>query len=738
MNHDHHSHKSSAALNKKSCCGESRNRPKSANKPLNLEGSVVYTCPMHPEIRELGPGICPICGMALEQETVSAEQAENPEYVDMKHRFWIALLLTLPVFILEMSGHILYQVIPPNLSNWIQLVLTTPVVLWCGWPFFQRGWQSIKRRHLNMFTLVAMGIGVAWIYSMIAVLMPSLFPAGFLMNGVVAVYFEAAAVITTLVLLGQVLELKAREQTGSAIRTLLKLAPESAHRLKEDGHLEDVSLEQIQVGDLLRVLPGEKIPVDGEVKEGQSYVDESMVTGEPLAVVKEAGSRVIGATINQTGSFIMKTLHIGSDTVLARIVQMVSEAQRSRAPIQGLADKVSAWFVPSVILVALVSFIVWLWFGPEPAFSHALIAAVSVLIIACPCALGLATPMSIMVGVGKGAQNGLLIKNAEALERMEKINALVLDKTGTLTEGHPKLTQIFTSDEFNEEEALALAAALESQSEHPLAQALLLAAKEKQLSLAPVEKFNAPTGKGVTGLVNQHQIAVGNLVLMQEFGSESSILLKKADELREKGASVIFLAVDGKTVAIFAVADPIKKNSQQTILALKHLGIEITMLTGDSRKTAHAVATQLGIKNVVAEILPEDKSRIVGELKDKGFVVAMAGDGVNDAPALAKADIGIAMGTGTDVAIESAGLTLLGGDLSGIVKARYLSEATMRNIRQNLFFAFIYNLLGVPLAAGVLYPFFGILLSPIIAATAMALSSVSVISNALRLRWIKL
>lgn len=589
-----------------------------------------------------------------------------------------------------------------------------------------------------MFTLIAMGIGVAWIYSMVAVLWPGVFPHAFRsQEGVVAVYFEAAAVITTLVLLGQVLELKAREQTGSAIRALLKLVPESAHRIKEDGSEEEVSLDNVAVGDLLRVRPGEKIPVDGEVQEGRSFVDESMVTGEPIPVAKEASAKVIGATINQTGSFVMKALHVGSDTMLARIVQMVSDAQRSRAPIQRLADTVSGWFVPAVILVAVLSFIVWALLGPQPALSYGLIAAVSVLIIACPCALGLATPMSIMVGVGKGAQSGVLIKNAEALERMEKVNTLVVDKTGTLTEGHPKLTRIVT-DDFVEDNALALAAALEHQSEHPLANAIVHAAKEKGLSLGTVEAFEAPTGKGVVGQVDGHHVAIGNARLMQEHGSDNAPLFEKADELRGKGASVMFMAVDGKTVALLVVEDPIKSSTPETILELQQSGIEIVMLTGDSKKTAEAVAGTLGIKKVVAEIMPEDKSRIVSELKDKGLIVAMAGDGVNDAPALAKADIGIAMGTGTDVAIESAGVTLLHGDLRGIAKARRLSENTMSNIRQNLFFAFIYNVLGVPLAAGVLYPLTGLLLSPMIAAAAMALSSVSVIINALRLKRVTL
>lgn len=738
MIHDHHQgHKHSDKGH--TCSHHEQKEHKSHVVGSTMDGAIVYTCPMHPEIRQDNPGVCPLCGMSLEPEKVTIEDALNPEYLDMKRRFCIAVLLTLPVVVLEMGGHLLKHFISASISNWIQLLFATPVVLWCGWPFFQRGWQTLKTHQLNMFTLIAMGIGVAWVYSMVAVLLPGVFPMAFRsQEGVVAVYFEAAAVITTLVLLGQVLELKAREQTGSAIRALLKLAPDSAHRIKEDGSEEEVSLDKINVGDLLRVRPGEKIPVDGEVQEGRSFVDESMVTGEPIPVTKEAGAKVIGATINQTGSFVMKARHVGSDTMLSRIVQMVSDAQRSRAPIQRLADTVSGWFVPAVILIAVFSFILWGLLGPQPALGYGLIAAVSVLIIACPCALGLATPMSIMVGVGKGAQSGVLIKNAEALERMEKVNTLVVDKTGTLTEGHPKLTQIVTDQGLNEEEALALAASLEHQSEHPLAKAIVSAAKEKQLALEPVQDFDAPTGKGVVGKVNGHRVAIGNIKLMQEHGNDNASLFTKADELRAKGASVMFMSIDAKTVALLVVEDPIKSTTPETIQILQQSGIEIYMLTGDSKKTAEAVAETLGIKKVVAEIMPEDKSRIISELKEKGFTVAMAGDGVNDAPALARADIGIAMGTGTDVAIESAGITLLHGDLRGIVKARRLSEGTMNNIRQNLFFAFIYNILGVPLAAGILYPFTGLLLSPIIAAIAMALSSVSVIVNALRLRGLKL
>lgn len=705
-------------------------------KASETTSAVIYTCPMHLEIRQSSPGLCPICGMALEPLTVAASDAPNPEYIDMRRRFWIALVLTLPVFVLEMIGHMQTHLYSANLSMWIQMVLATPVVLWGGWPFFQRGIKSLKTRHLNMFTLIALGISVAWIYSMVATLFPSLFPKVFRNeNGMAAVYFEAAAVITTLVLLGQVLELKAREQTGSAIRALLKLAPERAYRLTSDGNIEEVSLDAIRVGDLLRVRPGEKIPVDGEVQDGHSHVDESMVTGEPMPVAKETGAKVIGATINQTGSFVMKALHVGNDTMLARIIQMVSDAQRSRAPIQRLADTVSGWFVPVVILIALTACIVWTIYGPPPAFSYGLIAAVSVLIIACPCALGLATPMSIMVGVGQGAKIGVLIKNAEALELMEKVNTLVVDKTGTLTEGHPKLTRIVTAVGFEEDEVLALAAALEHNSEHPLAHAITVAAKERKITQAKVSNFDAPTGKGVVGTVKGRHIAIGNIRLMQELGAQNDSLSTQADELRATGATVLFLAVEKKIAAILAVEDPIKASTPAAIRELQNQGIEVIMLTGDNKKTGEAVAAKLGIKQVIAEVMPQDKGRIVGELKDKGLIVAMAGDGINDAPALAKADIGIAMGTGTDVAIESAGITLLRGDLNGIVKARRLSEATMRNIRQNLFFAFIYNMLGVPVAAGVLYPMTGLLLSPIIAASAMSLSSVSVITNALRLRW---
>lgn len=707
-----------------------------ASSVPSADSDRIYTCPMHPEVRQNGPGNCPICGMALEPETATVEEEENPELTDMRKRFWVGLVLTLPVFVLEMGAHFidLSRYLSHALSNWIQLVLATPVVLWAGKPFFERGWLSLKTRRLNMFTLIAMGTGVAWLYSMVAALAPGIFPAALQhADGTVAVYFEAAAVITVLVLLGQVLELKAREQTGGAIRALLELAPKTARRISEQGE-EDVPLENIHVGDLLRVRPGEKIPLDGVVTEGRSAVDESMVTGESMPVKKEPDSKVIGGTMNQTGSFVMKAERVGKDTMLSQIVHMVAEAQRSRAPIQRLADIVSAWFVPTVILVALLAFIVWALIGPEPPLSYALVAAVSVLIIACPCALGLATPMSIMVGVGKGAQAGVLIKNAEALEHMEKVDTLVIDKTGTLTEGKPTVTQIVAVKGYTEETLLTLAASLELGSEHPLAHAIVTAAKEKALALSPAEDFDSPTGKGVIGKIAGQPVALGNTMLMDERSIDVSTLMDKADTLRSEGATVIFIAVDNKPAGLLAIADPIKATTPQAIEALQRQGIHIVMLTGDNQRTAEAVAKKLSITEVEAEILPEDKGKIVKKLREAGRVVAMAGDGTNDAPALAAADVGIAMGTGTDVAMESAGITLLKGDLTGIVRARKLSVATMRNIRQNLFFAFVYNAAGVPVAAGALYPFYGILLSPIFAAAAMSLSSVSVIGNALRLR----
>jgi len=645
------------------------------------------------------------------------------------------------VVALEMGGHLtnLHMLLGKNLSNWIQFVLATPVVLWAGWPFFVRGWQSLVTRNLNMFTLIAMGTGVAWLYSVVAVLMPNLFPAAFRdTEGAVAVYFEAAAVITVLVLLGQVLELRAREATSGAIRALLDLAPKTARRVKDDGSDEEISLDTVQVGDRLRVRPGDKVPVDGVVLEGRSALDESMVTGESMPVTKEKDSRVIGGTINKSGSFVMRADKIGRDTLLSRIVQMVASAQRSRAPIQRLADQVSAWFVPTVIAIALIAFVAWATFGPEPRFAFGLVAAVSVLIIACPCALGLATPMSIMVGVGRGAQAGVLIKNAEALERMEKIDTLVTDKTGTLTEGKPKVVAVKPAPGFDETKVLQLAASVERGSEHPLAEAIVAAAAERNLALSPVRDFDSPVGKGVIGMIEDKRLALGNARFLGELNIDTSALSAEAERLRGDGATAIFLAVNGKPAGVIAIADPVKATTPDALRALAAEGIRVVMLTGDNRTTAQAVARLLGIAEVEAEVLPDQKSAIVEKLHREGRAVAMAGDGVNDAPALAAAEVGIAMGTGADVAIESAGITLLKGDLTGIVKARALSAAVMRNIRQNLFFAFIYNALGVPVAAGALYPIFGVLLSPIIAAAAMALSSVSVVGNALRLRRVRL
>lgn len=704
-------------------------------------GEVIYTCPMHPQIRRPGPGNCPICGMALEPETVTTETGPSHELVDMTRRFWIGLALALPVVVLEMGGHLidLHMLVGAQTSNWIQLVLATPVVLWAGWPFFERGWQSLVTRHLNMFTLIAMGTGVAWLYSVVATAAPGLFPDTLrAADGSVAVYFEAAAVITVLVLLGQVLELRAREQTGGAIRALLDLAPKTARRVRDDGTDEDVSLDAIVAGERLRVRPGEKVPVDGELIEGRSSIDESMITGESMPVTKEVGAKLIGGTLNRTGGFIMRAGKVGRDTMLAQIVRMVADAQRSRAPIQRLADEVSGWFVPVVILIALLAFVAWMIWGPEPRFAHGLVAAVAVLIIACPCALGLATPMSIMVGVGRGAGLGVLIKNAEALERFEKIDTLVVDKTGTLTEGRPKVTGLKTIAGLDETELLRLAATLERASEHPLATAIVEAAAERGISLGEASDFDSPVGKGVTGTVDGKRLVIGSHTIMTEEGVDLADLAAEAESLRGEGATVIFVAVDGEARGLIAIADPIKQTTPAAVRALAGDGVRVVMLTGDNRTTAEAVARKLGIAEVAAEILPEDKGKVVSRLRGEGRVVAMAGDGVNDAPALAAADVGIAMGTGTDVAIESAGVTLLKGDLQGIVRARQLSRATMSNIRQNLFFAFIYNAAGVPVAAGVLYPIFGLLLSPIIAAAAMALSSVSVIANSLRLRRVSL
>jgi P-type Cu+ transporter len=709
--------------------------------PAPVPPGAIYTCPMHPEIRQEGPGACPICGMALEPEIATADAGPNPELADMTRRFWIGLVLALPVFALEMGGHLtgLHQWLGQQTSNWIQLALATPVVLWAGWPFFERGWASIRTRNLNMFTLIAIGTGMAWLYSVVGTVWPGLFPASMRgHDGSVAIYFEAAAVITVLVLLGQVLELRAREQTSGAIRALLDLSPKMARRILPDGTDEDVSLDAVTAGDRLRVRPGERVPVDGEILEGRSALDESMVTGESMPVTKTTGDKLIGGTMNQSGGFVMRADKVGRDTVLSRIVQMVAEAQRSRAPIQRLADQVSAWFVPTVIVVAVLAFIAWSLWGPEPRLTFGLIAAVSVLIIACPCALGLATPMSIMVGVGRGAQSGVLIKNAEALERMEKVDTLVVDKTGTLTEGRPSVIAVHAVRAVDESELLRLAASLERSSEHPLADAIVRAATERNLKLANPVSFDSPIGKGVIGTVENRALVIGNRRIMGDLGIDTVSLDARADEMRRDGATAIYVAIDGKAAGLIAIADPVKATTPSAIASLQEAGIRVVMLTGDNRTTAEAVARRLGISEVEAEVLPEDKSKVVTRLRSGGRVVAMAGDGINDAPALAAADVGIAMGTGTDVAMESAGVTLLKGDLGGIVRARHLSAATMTNIRQNLFFAFIYNAAGVPVAAGVLYPFLGILLSPIIAAAAMALSSASVITNALRLRHVKL
>jgi Cu+-exporting ATPase len=711
---------------------EKDSRPKTA-----VPEGTIYTCPMHPEIRQVGPGSCPICGMALEPEVASLDAPPNPELADMTRRFWIGLVLALPAVVLEMGGHLVggHGWVDPTLSNWIQFAFATPVVLWAGWPFFVRGWQSLLTRNLNMFTLIAMGTGVAYVYSVIGTVAPGIFPATFRGHGgAVAVYFEAAAVITVLVLLGQVLELRAREATSGAIKALLELAPKTARRIGDDGVDHEVEIETLAVGDKLRVRPGEKVPVDGVILEGRSSLDESLVTGESMPVTKEPGSKVIAGTLNQSGGFVMRADKVGRDTLLSQIVKMVADAQRSRAPIQRLADQVSGWFVPIVILVALIAFGAWAWFGPEPRMAFGLVAAVSVLIIACPCALGLATPMSIMVGVGRGAQAGVLIKNAESLERMEKVDTLVVDKTGTLTEGKPKVVAIVPADGFNETDILRLAATVERASEHPLADAIVRTAKERNLDLGKVEEFDSPTGKGATGKVDGKTIVLGNASFLQSLGIDAQSLNDQGERLRGDGATVINMAVDGKLAGLFAIADPVKASTPEALKALAAEGIKVIMLTGDNSTTAKAVARSLGIADVEAEVLPDQKSAVVAKLQKSGRIVAMAGDGVNDAPALAAAEVGIAMGTGTDVAMESAGVTLLKGDLGGIVRARRLSQATMRNIRQNLFFAFIYNAAGIPIAAGILYPTFGLLLSPIIAAAAMALSSVSVVGNALRLK----
>ena len=707
--------------------------------PSAKDDQRIYTCPMHPEVEQQGPGDCPKCGMDLEPKETSADQEDSPELKAMTRRFRVCLALTLPVFAIAMSemipGVALHVLLSKKSQVWAQLALATPVVLWGGKPFFVRGWKSIVNRSLNMFTLIAIGTGVAYLYSLAATFFPGIFPASFRgHDGNVAVYFEAAAVIITLVLLGQMLELSARQRTSGAIKALLGLAPKTARIVREDGSEEDIPLDEVEKGDRLRVRPGEKVPVDGTIAEGSSSLDEAMVTGEPLPVEKGEGDSVTGGTLNKSGTFIMQAERVGRDTMLAQIVQMVHDAQRSRAPIQGLADKVAGWFVPAVVVVSILTFIIWALVGPEPQLAHALVNAVAVLIIACPCALGLATPMSIMVGTGKGATSGVLIKNAEALEMMEKIDTLVVDKTGTLTEGKPKLTTVKAQGDFSEDDLLRLAASLEQGSEHPLAESLVAAAREKGLKLSSTEEFEAETGKGVVGKTDGRKVAVGNLKLFEQLSIDAGKLVEQAEQLRKEGATAMFIAIDGKSAGILGVSDPIKQSTPEAIKALHEMGLRVVMLTGDNETTARAVADELGIDEVEAEVSPDRKNEIVKQLRDEGRIVAMAGDGINDAPALAQAHVGIAMGSGTEVAMESAGITLVKGDLTGIVKAVRLSRATMRNIRQNLFFAFIYNSLGVPIAAGVLYPFFGLLLSPMIAAAAMSMSSVSVVGNALRLK----
>ena len=711
--------------------------------PAGYSGKV-WTCPMHPEVRKTSNTGCPICGMALEPESVSLSAEEDTSELDsMTRRFWVGAVLSIPLFIYAMGdlipGRPFEGLLPGAWPQWIQFAMATPVVLWGGWPFFVRGVQSVRTMNLNMFTLIALGVGVAYVFSVVATVAPGVFPDAFRgMHGNVAVYFEAAAVITTLVLLGQVLELRARSQTSGAIRALLELAPPTAHRINDDGSEEEVSIDHLREGDRLRVRPGERVPVDGEIIEGKSSVDESMVTGEPIPVEKNAGDKVTGGTVNGTGGFIMKATRVGEDTMLSQIVKMVSEAQRSRAPIQRLADTVSGWFVPAVVVIAIITFVVWSIYGPEPAMAFATVNAVAVLIIACPCALGLATPMSIMVGTGKGAQNGILIKNAEALETLEKIDTIVVDKTGTLTEGRPKLVLVEPQSPFTEGELLSLAASVERGSEHPLAAAIVEGAEERGAQISSASEFSSVTGEGVEAMVDGRNVALGNAKMMKRISAYDESMAANAEDHRREGQTVMFVAVDGKPAGLIGVADPIKVTTPDAIKALHEAGVKVVMLTGDSRATAEAVGVKIGIDEIHADVSPEDKNRIVRELQETGAKVAMAGDGINDAPALAQADVGIAMGTGTDVAMESAGVTLVKGDLRGVARARRLSQATMRNIRQNLFFASIYNALGVPVAAGVLYPVFGLLLSPMIAAAAMSFSSVSVIGNALRLRGAKL
>ena len=701
-----------------------------------------YTCPMHPEIRQKGPGSCPICGMALEPVNVSLEEQPNEELQDMTRRFWWSLALTVPILLVMVDeflpGQPLHARIDAGVLNWIELALATPVVLWGGWPFFVRGWASIVSRHLNMFTLIAIGVGAAYGFSVVATVAPDLFPHAFRMGGAVAVYFEPAAVIVVLVLLGQVLELRARSRTSAAIRNLLGLAPETARRIEADGTERDVPLADVYVNHRLRVRPGERIPVDGVVIEGATSVDESMVTGEPIPVEKAPGDPVTGGTVNGTGTLVMEAQRVGSDTLLAQIVRMVSEAQRSRAPIQRLADIVAAWFVPMVVVVAIITFIVWAIAGPDPRLAYALVTAIAVLIIACPCALGLATPMSIMVGTGRGAEAGVLFRNAEALELLEQITTLVVDKTGTLTEGKPRLVTVAPQAPLDETTFLRLVASLESVSEHPLAEAIVAGTRERNITLSPVQQFASVTGKGVAGQVDGRAVAIGNMRYLEELGVDPGTLRARAEELRVAGQTVMFAVVDGSAAGLVGVADPVKSTTREAIEALHRDGIKVVMLTGDNRTTAEAVAKAVGIDDIEADVMPDQKAAVVKRLQDQGQRVAMAGDGINDAPALAQAHVGIAMGTGTDVAMESAEVTLVKGDLRGIVRARHLSRATMKNIRQNLFFAFVYNVLGVPVAAGVLYPVFGLLLSPMIASAAMTFSSVSVIGNALRLRRIAL
>ena len=702
-----------------------------------------WTCPMHPDIVRDQPGSCPVCGMALEPMTINADEEESAELRDMTRRFWASTVLTVPLVVIAMGDYLprrpLDQFMASGSMGSLELVLATPVVLWGGWPFFLRGWQSVINRSLNMFTLIALGVGVAYAYSVVAIVLPGIFPASFRDgDGQVAVYFEAAAVIVTLVLLGQVMELRARSQTGAAIRALLGLTPKTARRIRDDGREEDVPLDQVQPGDKLRVRPGEKVPVDGVVVEGASAIDESMVTGEPMPIEKHAADRVIGATVNGTGSLVMRAERVGADTLLSRIVHMVGEAQRSRAPIQKLADTVSGYFVPAVVVIAVVTFAVWAAVGPEPAMAYGIINAVAVLIIACPCALGLATPMSIMVATGKGAMAGVLFKNAEAIEVMRKVDTLVVDKTGTLTLGKPTLVHVAPADGWDEALLLRLAASLERGSEHPLAAAIVTGAEARGVQLTNAEHFESVTGKGVKGRLDGRAVALGNRPLMDDVGADVGALADAADALRREGQTVMFVAVDGRSAGFVGVADPIKETTPEAIRQLHEERLQVVMLTGDNRTTAEAVAKKLGIDDVIPEVLPDQKADVIKRLQREGRVVAMAGDGINDAPALAQAQVGIAMGTGTDVAMESAGVTLVKGDLRGIVRARRLSRVTLRNIKENLFFAFIYNALGVPVAAGVLYPFFGLLLSPIIAAAAMSLSSVSVVANALRLRRVKL